>query len=790
MQTITNGLTTKEVAERIKRGEVNRVEKFTTRTVSGILQNNILTVFNGVLAASVIALIVIGNYTDGLFLSAVTVLNMLAGIIGEFRAKLALDKLALLQRRGVTVVRDDHAQEIVVDAVVKDDVIVFGSGDQIIADGILVSSAPVFMDESLLTGEADTVMKKTGEELLSGSFCVRGSGQYAVVHVGKTSSVNILTAQAKTYKFTRTPLQHSINVIIRILTAAMILFVLLLILASYIKDVSLAEGILSIVTVIKAFVPEGLVLVSTLAFALGALRAAKRQVLVQKLNAVESMSHLTTLCLDKTGTLGTNQLKFERIAIFASTPEAIRHQLGLFVGAVSDKNKTVLAIEAEFPAIPSVLVEELSFSPTEKISAVRVRNKDVETSLWLGAPEILGHNHITPTQEKILEESRKLGLRVLLFANSQQPLPKRDDLSPLAFIILRDELRPDISMAVQFYEARGVTLKVLSGDHSDTVAALAQRAGISVSGKTIDGPDLLHLTPADFSETVHRGQIFGRLTPQQKKQIIEYLQISGEFVGMIGDGVNDILALKQADVGVAMNSGAAAARDVADIILLKDTFAHLPTLSQEGDRTIYSVKRVSQLFFTKNIYSLFFILFAGFVGLEFPLTPRYITWIDVLTIGTPAILLALMVPIVKKQSVVNFLRETLGPATLYGLIISLSSLFVYSKFSLFQDRAESYGNTAAVSVIILLALYIVYRVSAVEREKASPLDRKIVVWTILLGALGLHFLAVYWPPLRDIIGLTSLDVDSWLTIFGISIFGIWLMRQFSKKGFLAKLLVA
>lgn len=787
MQTVTHGLTTQEVAERIKRGEANRVEKFTTRTVSGILQNNILTIFNGVLAASVMALVVIGNYTDGLFLSVVTVLNMLAGIIGEFRAKWVLDKLALLQRRRVTVVRDGHAQEVEVDAVVKDEVIVFGSGDQIIADGIVVSSAPVFMDESLLTGEADTIMKKTGEELLSGSFCVRGWGQYAVAHVGRASSVNILTAQAKTYKFTRTPLQHSINVIIRILTAAMILFVLLLILASYIKNVSLANGILSIVTVIKAFVPEGLVLVSTLAFALGALRAAKKQVLVQKLNAIESMSHLTTLCLDKTGTLGTNQLKFEDITILASTPEAIRHQLGLYVGAVSNKNKTVLAIETKFPAIPSMFVQELSFSPTKKVSAVRVRNKDDEVSLWLGAPEILGTNLITPAQEKILQTSRNLGLRVLLFARSPQQLPERDELSPLAFIILRDELRPDVATAVQFYKERGVTLKVLSGDHADTVAALARRAGISISGETINGPDLSSLTPANFAETVHRGQIFGRLSPQQKKQIIEHLQISGGFVGMIGDGVNDILALKQADIGIAMNSGAAATRDVADIILLKNTFAHLPTLSEEGDRIIYSIKRVSQLFFTKNIYSLFFILLTGFVGLNFPLTPRYITWIDVLTVGIPAALLALMVPTVKKQSAKNFLRETLGPATRYGLVIAFLSLFIYANFSLFQDRTKSYGDTAAVSVIILLALYVVYRVSAIEREKTSPLDRKIVVWTILLGALGLNFLAVYWPPLRDILGLTSLDVDSWLTVFGISILGIWLMHQFSKKGFLTKL---
>jgi len=573
------------------------------------------------------------------------------------------------------VMRDGRNQEIAHDEVVQDDLVVFGPGDQLIADGILASSPPVFIDESLLTGEAEPIKKHAGALVSSGSYCIRGSGRYVATKVGRASGVNRLTEQAKTYKITHTPLQNAINTIIQALTAIMILLVLLLVMASYIKNLSLAASILSIVTVIKALVPEGLVLVSTLAFALGALRAARRQVLVHKLNAIESMSHLTTLCLDKTGTLGTNQLKFEQLVILSSSQQEVSRKLGLFVGAVTEKNQTFLAIEAQFSAVASTVIEELPFSSEQKISAVRVGDMGAELSLWLGAPEVLAKGLWTPPQEAMLEEFRQQGLRVLAFASTSRPIPQQEALLLLAFIVLRDELRPDVIPAIKFYEGRNLKVKVLSGDHAETVAALARQAGISAWGDMVNGQDLAVLAPDDFATAAQTGQFFGRLLPQQKQQIIKCLQDSGEFVGMVGDGINDILALKQADIGVAMHSGAAATRDVADIILLQDTFAHLPTLSQEGDRIIYNIKRVSQLFLTKNIYSLFFILFVGFVGLEFPLTPRYITWIDLLTIGTPAALLTLMAPVLAKQTSAHFLRDTIGFALLSGLIISVFSLF-------------------------------------------------------------------------------------------------------------------
>lgn len=576
------GLTQPEVNERRQQGQVNLVEKFTTRTVSGILRNNVLTVFNGILTASVVALLAVGANSDAVFLSIVTLANMLVGVISEFRAKWALDRLALLQRHVVTVRRDSHDQEIPSDEVVKDDLVRLTPGDQVIADGMLAPSAPVVMDESLLTGEATAVEKRTGDTVLSGSYCVSGAGYYVATHIGAASSVNTLTAQAKAYKIQLTPTQKSINTLIKTLTAILILFVALLLMAAYIKSLPVKETILSLVTVIKALVPEGLVLISTLAF------------------------------------------------------------------------------------------------------------------------------------------------------------------------------------------ARDVTLKILSGDNPDTVSAVARQAGITLHGSTISGPELAALAPDAFAKAVHEGQFFGRLIPQQKQQIVKCLQKSGDFVGMVGDGVNDVLALKQADIGIAMNSGAAAARDVSDIVLLKDSFAHLPTLSQEGDRIIHSIKRIMQLFLTKNVYSLFFVGFVGFVGLRFPLSPRDITWIDVLTIGMPATVLTLLAPAVGKQSTENFLREPLKFALLAGLCTAFFSLLVYANFFLFQDRAEQYSRTAGVSVIVLMGLYVLFRLTSDERGPTASVAQRLAVWGLLIGAPLLHGAAVYWPPLRDVLGMVSLDADSWITILAAS----------------------
>lgn len=778
-----SGLTQKEITARILAGQTNRTEKFTTRTIPEILRYNVLTIFNGIIFVSLIALLAIGAYIDVLLLAAVTVINTLTGVVEEIRAKLALDRLALLGRHNVSVIREHKIQNIPAEEVVQDEVISFQSGDQIIADGILLSSTPAYLDESLLTGEADTIKKNRNDALLAGSFCVAGSGVYKATHVGSLSSINQLAEQAKKYKIDFTPIQKDIGKIIQFLTAIMILFAALLVLADYIKNSPISSSVLSVVTVIKSLVPQGLILMSTMAFAFGAIRVAKKKVLVQKLNAIESMSHVSVLCFDKTGTLGTNSLKFDSLKIFPSVKkEDVINKLKLFVGAVSDKNRTINAIAEKFVGLPSTVVDEILFLSREKSSAVRVRHKGATISLWLGAPEMLEGKKFPPNQQTTLDNLRNKGLRVLLFASSLGPLSQRKKLlTYLAFVVLKDELRPDLHGAIKFYENRNVRLKILSGDHPDTIASIAKQAGMNCYGNLVDGRELLGLKTKELKKSIISGQFFGNLTPQQKKQIISYLQEAGEYVGMVGDGINDILALKQANIGIAMNSGTAATRDVSDIILLESNFTHLPALSQEGDRIIYNIKRVTRLFLAKNVYALFFILFVGFIGLTFPLSPRFITWIDILTIGGPTTILMLLMPQLQKQKSKTFIYDSIKFAATSGLVIAFFSLLVYANFYLFQDKAGSYGRTAGVSVIILMGLYLVFKVTAAER-KTSARGHNYVVWGIIIGGCLMNFIAVYWPWLCTLVGLTPLDADSWITILLASFSGMalinWLLKNY------------
>ena len=774
--TLFSGLNQREVQERIARSQTNYIKKFTTRTITGILRNNIFTLFNGVLIIAVIALILVHANTDALFLSTVTVINMLVGLIEEFRAKRALDRLTLLHQRTVKVIRSCSEQIIPIEAVVKDDVVAIASGEQIIADGFLISSRPIYVDESLVTGEAETIKKEVNASLLSGTICISGSGYYKATRIGKNAQINDITAQAKNYKRTSTPLQNDIDRIIEVLTFTMVAFVFLLSAVAWVQNQSLAKSVLAVVTVIKSLVPQGLVLIVTLAFSLGAIRAAKKQVLVQKLNAIESMGHLTTLCLDKTGTIGTNKLIFQRLEVLSGLPEEITNKLKLFIGAITDKNKTIQAIEEAFAGIKTEIIAELPFASAHKTSAVQIRYENEEYSLWLGAPESLATKELNPEEIKNLNELRGQGFRVLLFAMSTQPIAKKEKLEHLAFIVLRDELRPNVRETIEFYEKRGVTLKILSGDHPETIAALANQAGITKTGDLINGQKLIGLSTQELNATIKRGQYFGSLTPQQKQQIIRTLQESKEFIGMIGDGVNDVLALKQADIGIAMNSGAAAAKDVADITLLQDSFTHLPFLSQEGDRIIYNIKRIAKLFITKNVYCLLYIIFALLFGLTFPLSPRYITWIDMLTIGIPITILTLTVPTLPKQTTKKFFTETIKFALVAGTIIAGFASLIYAYCLLWQHQSLLYSKTASISAIIVMGLYIVFFVTITANKKTEIKQNRRLIWEIILLSGLLFLCGMHWDLVRAILDVAFLDKSAWGMVAIIGVIGIITLR--------------
>lgn len=775
-----SGLTEEEVQARRAKGQINCSDTATTSTIPTIIYNNLITVFNGILLLSIIALVVIHAYVDTLFLAAVAFFNSIAGIIEEIRAKIFLDRLALLVRKVVIVIRAGQSRTINLTDLVQDDLIILAAGEQIVADGQLISDSSVYVDEALLTGESDNITKQQGSSLFSGSFCVAGSGIYVAKAIGNSSGINKLASQAKEYKTVTTPIQHYINTIVQWLTGIMLLLIILVVIGGYIQNLSMAARVLAIVTVIKSLVPQGLILIVTLAFAFAAIRAVKMQILVQKLNAIESMSHLTTLCLDKTGTLGTANLRFIELQIFNSSLDEMTRKIRLFVGNTSHKNLTITALEKQFNGIHSEVIDELPFLSAHKYSAIRVRDGKDECSLWLGAPETLAAK-LSSVQQQLLEELRQQGLRVLLLAETTNPLPVMANLHLLGLIVLGDELRPHLIETVKFYESRGVKLKILSGDHPTTVATLAKQVGIGCSsGGLVNGQDLLQLAPEEFATATQQGQFFGNLTPKQKLQIIRQLQNSGEYVGMIGDGVNDILALKQANIGIAMNSGSAAARDVADVILLQNNFTHLPALSLEGDRIVHNIKRVSRLFVTKNVYCLFFILFVGFVGLEFPFSPRLITWINII-IGIPTTVLMLLNPTLGQQKINHFLADIIKFSMLAGITIAFFSLLADVIFCLVMDQTELYGKTAAVSVTILMSLYLVFTAAAVERKQNAKTGQKWIIWSVLVAGCGISLLAIYWPAACKLLGLVSLDLNSWIIIIPLATMGMLALKLLLKK---------
>lgn len=776
------GLSSAEVQIRINQGATNRVPKFTTRTIPAILKSNIINVFNGILVIAILALLFIHSNVDALFVGSVTFFNTLAGIVEEIRAKIALERIALLQKKTTRVIRDGVEQIIQSDEVVQDDLVIVSRGDQIVADGQLITNDPISIDEALLTGESNAQDKKNGDFLLSGSFCVSGTGVYQALKVGLNSHINTLAQQVKSYKISKTPLQKDISRIVEGLTIGLFIFIAILVVFNWHKNISFAHSVLAIVTVIKAFVPQGLILFTTLAFAFGAIRVARKHVLVQKLNALEAMSNVNVLCLDKTGTLGTNNLLFSHLVILDYFDTTIKHKIRQFVGAFVDKNSSLLAIAKAFTPTTSEVVKLLPFSSATKVSAVQLHEHEKVFTLWLGAPEMLAASQLSSEETAILHKLRNAGFRVLLLAQTEEHLPQRKNLTHLAFIVLKDELRSNVISAIKFFEARNIHLKILSGDHPETIAAIAKQIGMKVEGISVNGKDLIALSDIEFARTIKTAQFFGNLLPQQKQKIIKSLQKDGVNVGMIGDGVNDVLALKQADIGVAMYSGSPASRDVADIVLLQDSFTHLPVLAQEGDRIIYNVKRVAKLFITKNIYCFFYIAFLLFLGINFPLSPRYITWIDALTLGMPIALVMLMVPELPKQTVKHFFRDTLKFALIVGGIIAVFATAAYLYFSLFTYNSELLSKTAGACVIILMNLYLVYVVTSAERHaRYTKTQAKWSVAGIVAAAITANFVIFNSAWLRNLFMVASFDKLAWFLVALIAILGIVVIRTMLQK---------
>lgn len=738
------GLTSAEVAERRADGRTNDVPDPTSRTFAQILRANIFTPFNLLLGALLVVILVIREYRDALF-GLVLVANALIGIVQEMRSKRSLDRLAVLNAPRARVRRDGVETEIMSKDLVLDDIIVLTLGDQIAVDGEVLDSTNLEIDESLLTGEADPVDKAAGQSVMSGSFVVAGSGVIRATAVGADAYAFRLSSEARRFSLVKSELRTGINRIIKIVGWMMPPIAVLLVTAQLSTHEGVVEAAQGSVAGLVAMVPEGLVLLTSIAFAVGATRLAQRKVLTQELAAIEGLARVDTVCLDKTGTLTEGSLTLSTLEHLGSDHTDAAAVLAAMGSTDDHPNPSLAAIVAAHPQSPGwTLSDSVAFSSARKWSAAAF----VDHGAWyLGAPDILleavAPGDARGAARERVEHWSSRGQRVLLLASSPGGLNGETlvgGIVPTALVVLDEQIRAAAPDTIAYFGRQDVTVKIISGDSPITVGAVARRVGVPGADDPFDARQL----PEDddeLAEVLERHSVFGRVTPHQKRAMVHALQSRGHTVAMTGDGVNDTLALKDADVGVAMGSGSAAARAVARFVLLDNDFSLFPSVVNEGRRVIANVERVANLFLTKTFYAVALAVIIGIARMPFPFLPRHFTLLSSLTIGIPGFFLALSKN--NRRAVSGFLRRVLRFAIPAGALaaIATSISYVVARADIGTGDAEL-AETRTVAVITLFTITI---------WVLTILCRPFVAWKVVLVAsmVALFVGALVVPFPRD-----------------------------------------
>lgn len=682
MTTIT-GLSQHEVVAQRERGNSNDLELTTSRSVSDILRQNVFTLLNSVLFMIGIALVALGRGNDALLSVGLIFVNIVIAVYQEVKAKRQLDQIALLTRPCVTVVREGQEQQIDPSEIVIGDTLAVYPGDQIVVDGTVIDDGRAEVDESLLTGESDLIPKQEGDTLLSGSFCVTGHLLYRAEKVGEESFANQLTMTARQFQVVQTPLQRDVNLVIRFLMLITLLMTFLLLVSTVVSGKGISPvQMAQTVAVVTGLIPYGLFFMVIVFYAAGAVKIARLGALIQQMNAVESLSNVNVLCLDKTGTLTTNRLHYHTLYPLQQEGAEVKRLLGHFIHSVSVTNQTSEAIQAGVDGQVGQPVAEVAFSSARKWSALAFNDDELRGVFVLGATEML-QPHLLPNAE-LCEQVQKWsheGYRVLLFAynpnviflHDQAGQPTLPPLEPLGLVALTDELRPEAKKTLKEFAKSGIHLKIISGDNPQTVASLAKQAGLPRNLQALSGTALKKMTAKQFEQAVEEVTVFGRITPQQKEQLVDALLKQGYYVAMIGDGVNDVLSLKKAHLGIAMQSGSNATRGVADMVLLNDSFATLLPAFLEGQRIIHGMRDILRLFLTRIFSSALLIVAIMMAGMGFPYTPAHAA-LTFLTVGIPPFMLALWArPSQSKigllPSVVHFVIPASVTIMLFGVIV-------------------------------------------------------------------------------------------------------------------------
>ena len=762
------GLTSQQVQQRREAGQSNDVKLKTSRSYWDIVKTNVFHPVNVVLYVIGFGMLAVGDTRSALTVVGLVVFNAVVGIIQEVRSKRKLDEIALLARVKTSVLRDGEEQQVDPSELVLGDVLVIRAGDQIPVDGKLADEGRLEVDESALTGESDLIPKGEGDKILSGSYCITGQALVEATGVGEQSFANKLTKDAREFKLEFTPLQRDVNRLLRILLLIVIFLGLIAVLALFLLELPFSAW-LQVIAVITGSISAGLLTLITLNYSWGAVTIGQKGGLVQQINAIESLSNVTVLCTDKTGTLTTNNIQYHDLFAVGVERDELAKQLGDFAASASAINKTSQALLDALPGEKQPLVDEVPFSSARKWSALATEGG----VFVLGAFEILeAHFSMDEAARSRLEEWSGQGLRVLVFAGKSSATALHDEsgqpllppLTLLGVVSFSDELRPHLHETLDAFTENGVKLKVISGDNPQTVAALARQAGLPGDLKAVSGPELAEMNEAEFASTATEATIFGRITPQQKERLVTALRHRGEYVAMTGDGVNDVLSLKKANLGIAMESGSTATRSVAAMILMNDSFEAMPAALKEGQRIVGAIQNILKLFMVTVFALLLLIVAITILNLGFPFTALQNTLLSFFARGAPPFILAISALAVARRAslsdtIIHFTLPASFTIFLFGLFIYIGGLYLIEN--------QLVGLTITPEMMAMME-----RTAAVEPGSMTTEDfyasatlftaqTALVTWFVISGLLIMVFAE---PPFAWFAGGSEYHGRNWLPL--------------------------
>lgn len=757
-----HGLTDAEIRQRIEQGLVNHDSDIKSKSIKRIVLENLITPFNILNFVLAVMILIVGSYKNLLFMGVI-ICNIFIGTVQEIRAKKTIDKLSLIAEPKAHVIRNGIKQEIAIHDIVMDDITFLGAGNQVCSDAVVIEGE-CEVNESLLTGESEPVLKQPGDHLLSGSFIISGNCHARVEHVGKDNYAAQITDNAKYVKKPNSEIMRWTNRIIKYIGFTLIpVGIALFCKQVFISHQGFNDAIVGVVAALIGMIPEGLILLTSVVFAVSIIRLSQHKTLVQELYCIETLARVDVLCLDKTGTIteGTMEVT-DVLPLHDTTNEELNIALGSLIHALEDDNPTFNAVKTYCDKYDKLTCNHIvPFSSARKWSGASF---DENGSYIFGATEFILKDS-SPYQEIIKEHSEK-GQRVLMLAHSPHQIQDKElpaEIHPMAFLFISDKIRAEAPDTLAYFAEQGVDIKIISGDNAITVANIAKKAGLKTAEQYVDATTLQ--TPEEIKEAAQKYSVFGRVTPQQKLDLVKALKEQGHTVAMTGDGVNDVLALKESDCSIAMASGSDAARTVSQLVLLDSNFASMPKILKEGRRSINNLQRSSSLFLTKTIFSTINAILFIFLHFDYPFQPIQLTLISALTIGAPSLILALEPnkERIKGKYIVNVIRKSIPGAM--TMVFNIVALAIVCSFIHFNSTEIS---TLAVMITGFAGLLVLLKVS---------LPFNWIRCALFFTMLGAFIFAIF--ILKDLFSLASITLPMFYCFLVLAGFAIIVFVLFS-----------